>query len=125
MLEHLHYVMVVVADMKRSVAFYRDVLGMKLKFESPEWTEFDTGKTTLALHGGGKPGAPAAGHGPPAAGTASLGLGTLDLEAEVTRLKGLGVRFVMEPQERPGEGIKLAVCLDPDGLGISLSQRLG
>ncbi|MCC6995223.1 MAG: VOC family protein [Deltaproteobacteria bacterium] len=123
MLEHLHYVMVVVSDMKRSVAFYRDVLGMKLRFESPDWTEFDTGKTTLALHGGGKPG-PAA-HGPPPAGTASLGLGTLDLEAEVARLKGLGVRFVMEPQERPGEGIKLAVCVDPDGLGISLSQRLG
>jgi len=32
------------------VKFYRDVLGLKLKFESPGWSEFVTGETTLALH---------------------------------------------------------------------------
>jgi catechol 2,3-dioxygenase-like lactoylglutathione lyase family enzyme len=44
------YVMVRVSDMRRSVAFYRDTLGLPLKFESPEWSEFATGATTLALH---------------------------------------------------------------------------
>jgi catechol 2,3-dioxygenase-like lactoylglutathione lyase family enzyme len=39
-----------VADMNRAVKFYRDVLGLSLKFESPGWSEFITGETTLALH---------------------------------------------------------------------------
>jgi hypothetical protein len=29
--------------MTRSVAFYRDILGLSLKFESPGWSEFQTG----------------------------------------------------------------------------------
>jgi catechol 2,3-dioxygenase-like lactoylglutathione lyase family enzyme len=36
--------------MKRSVAFYRDVLGLPLKFESPGWTEFATDGATSPLH---------------------------------------------------------------------------
>jgi catechol 2,3-dioxygenase-like lactoylglutathione lyase family enzyme len=47
--------MIVVSNMDRSVEFYRDKLGIPLKFQSPEWTEFATGATTLALHGGGIP----------------------------------------------------------------------
>jgi len=46
----LRYVIKFVADMNKSVKFYRDVLGLKLKFESPGWSEFVTGETTLALH---------------------------------------------------------------------------
>ena len=44
------YVIVFVSDMARSVAFYRDVLGLPLEFESPKWTEFETPGTTVALH---------------------------------------------------------------------------
>jgi hypothetical protein len=39
-----------VGDMGKAVAFHRDVLGLGLRFESPFWSEFDTGPTTLALH---------------------------------------------------------------------------
>jgi len=46
----LSYVIKFVADMNRAVKFYRDVLGLDLKFESPGWSEFATGETTLALH---------------------------------------------------------------------------
>src|SRR3970040_828420 len=48
------YAIVFVSDMKRSVAFYRDVIGLPLKFESPGWTEFETEGATLALHAGEK-----------------------------------------------------------------------
>ena len=44
------YVIKFVADMNRAVKFYRDTLGLQLKFESPGWSEFVTGETTLALH---------------------------------------------------------------------------
>ena len=46
----LSYAIEFVGDMKRAVKFYRDVLGLPLKFESPDWSEFSTGETTLALH---------------------------------------------------------------------------
>lgn len=35
--------------MKKSIEFYRDTLGMKLKQESPEWVEF-LGSPVIALH---------------------------------------------------------------------------
>jgi catechol 2,3-dioxygenase-like lactoylglutathione lyase family enzyme len=45
------YVIVFVRDMRRSIAFYKDTLGLPAKMESAHWTEFDLGATTLALHG--------------------------------------------------------------------------
>ena len=46
----LAYVIEYVADMDRAVSFYRDRLGLALRFQTPEWAEFETGTTTLALH---------------------------------------------------------------------------
>jgi len=46
----VNYAIVFVSDMKQAVSFYRDVLGLPLKFESPGWTEFPTQGATLALH---------------------------------------------------------------------------
>ena len=39
-------------------------------------------------------------------------------------LSARGVRFVMPPKTQEGEGLKLAVCMDPDGLAISLAESL-
>ena len=44
------YVIKFVTDMNKAVKFYRDTLGLQLRFESPGWSEFSTGETTLALH---------------------------------------------------------------------------
>ncbi len=44
------YVMLFVRDMNRSVAFYRDQLGLPPRMVTPHWTEFDLPGTTLALH---------------------------------------------------------------------------
>ena len=46
----VNYAIVFVSDMDRSVAFYRDVIGLQPKFETPEWTEFATDGAALALH---------------------------------------------------------------------------
>src|SRR5258708_17242301 len=54
-LQKLDYVIVYVSDMQRSTNFYRDVLGLSLKFSSPGWTKFNTGETTIALHRTGGP----------------------------------------------------------------------
>jgi lactoylglutathione lyase len=125
MFAKVDYVMVHVSDMHRSVAFYRDTLGLRLKFESPGWSEFETGATTLALHGGAPAagGEAAAGSGP-AAGTCSLGFSVADLNSTYAELCGRGAHFVTPPTDQPAEGIRLAVCVDPDGLAISFAEPM-
>src|SRR5262245_54490499 len=115
--------MVMVSDMDRSVRFYRDTLGLKLRFQSPEWSEFDAGSTTLALHGGGVP-APPQGR-EQIAGRATIGFGVENVDKTFEELKGKGARVAMPPTEREGEGIRLTVFLDPDGLPISFAQTIG
>jgi lactoylglutathione lyase len=46
----VNYCIILVSSMPRSVAFYRDVVGMPLRFESPDWIEFNTDGATWALH---------------------------------------------------------------------------
>ncbi len=46
----LSHAIIFVSDMARSVAFYRDNLGLPVRFESAKWTEFETPGSTLALH---------------------------------------------------------------------------
>ena len=72
----LRYVIKFVADMNKAVKFYRDVLGLQLKFESSGWSEFVTGETTLALH-------PASDKNP--AGKVELGFTVADVEALLPR----------------------------------------
>jgi lactoylglutathione lyase len=88
MFSKVDYVMVNVAEMSRSVAFYRDTLGLRLKFESPGWSEFETGATTLALHAA----TPAAGSDAPTqtgpmAGTCSIGISVSDLKSTYAELQ--------------------------------------
>lgn len=125
MFNQLDYTMVIVSDMKRSVEFYRDKLGIPLKFESPEWTEFATGATTLALHGGGVAREyQDTGDQSKIAGTCSIGFNVDDVDKAYEELKSKGITFVMPPMQREGEGIKLAVAIDPDGLPVSFAQLM-
>ncbi len=122
MFSKVDYVMVNVSDMSRSVAWYRDILGIALKLESPGWSEFQTGDTTLALHH-----APAATGAPnmgPTAGTCSIGFSVESLDTTYAELQSRGARFVMPPTTQESEGIRLAVCLDPDGLAVSFAEPL-
>jgi predicted enzyme related to lactoylglutathione lyase len=93
-----------------------------MKFGTPEWTEFQTGTTTLALHGGGQPKEPLKDPGAQYAGTCSIGFNVDNLDLVYEQLQAKGVQFVVPPTAREGEGIKLAVAVDPDGLAISFGQ---
>lgn len=122
MFTHVSYLMVNVSDMARSIAFYRDTLGLPLKFESPGWTEFMTGTTTVALHLAPCPDGKTAPSTGPTAGTCTMGFSVEDLDATWKGLQARGARFVMPPMLREEEGIRLAVCIDPDGLAISFAE---
>ncbi len=41
-----------VNDMERAVAFYRDVIGLNVRAQSPNWSELTLGDSTVALHQG-------------------------------------------------------------------------
>ncbi len=114
------YIIVFVSDMQRSTAFYRDVLGLPLKFASPGWTEFNTGAVTIALHATSGDGSPQKVSLPPA-GNAHIGFMVADLQAAYDALKARGAFFSLPPTKQ-NSGVILAVLHDPDGLGITLQQ---
>ncbi|MBO0887894.1 VOC family protein [Candidatus Bathyarchaeota archaeon] len=124
MFKQADYVIIGVSDMARSVNFYHNILGLPLKFETKEWSEFDTGKTIIALHPAAKGAKPVTGSESILPGSCSIGFVTSDIESSFRQLQSKGVSFVQPPVSREGEGIKLAVFLDPDGLALSISQAL-
>jgi lactoylglutathione lyase len=115
------YIVVYVSNMQRSTTFYRDTLGLPLRFTTPGWTEFDTGSVTVALHTTGIDKLPTMPARPPA-GQAHLGFVVDDLQAAYEELIAKDVHFSLPPQKQP-TGRTLAVLHDPDGLGITLQQR--
>lgn len=117
----IDYVMVMVSEMARSVHLYRDKLGIPIRFESPKWTEFETGSTVLALHGGGKVGGPK-GSINPIGGTSSIGFYVEELIKHSVSWKRKVLCSLCPPTLRKKEGIRLSVCLDPDGLEISIAH---
>ena len=50
MFNRIGAVILLSSDMKRSIKFYKDVLGMELKQRSKDWVEFSRQGTVLALH---------------------------------------------------------------------------
>jgi lactoylglutathione lyase len=116
----VNYVIVFVSDMKRSVSFYREVIGLPLKFESPGWTEFATDGATLALHLSETASAEPDDPRRVPAGRCRPGLSVPDLDRFHRRMVERKVPCVQEPSET--FGVRLAQYLDPDGLGISVAE---
>lgn len=114
------YAIVFVSDMKRSVAFYRDVVGLSLKFDSPEWSEFATEGATLALHRAESAAVSRDGDEHPP-GTCRPGLSVRDLDAFHARMIEHNVICIQQPKDLFGS--KIAEYLDPDGLEISVSEE--
>jgi lactoylglutathione lyase len=104
------YVIKYVADMDRAVAFYRDTLGLVLKFQTPEWSEFATGATMLALH-------PATPDYP--AGMTMVGFRDDDFQAFCDEKAAAGVIFTKPPREE--HGVHLTEFLDSEGAAVSFS----
>ncbi len=50
MFNRIGAVILLVSDMKKSMEFYKDVLGMELKQQTEDWVEFSKQGTVLALH---------------------------------------------------------------------------
>jgi predicted enzyme related to lactoylglutathione lyase len=109
----LNYAIEFVADMDRAVKFYRDVLGLPLKFQSPGWSEFATGETSLGLH-------PASEKNP--AGSVELGFNVANLEKFHHEMTAKGVLFSMPPTKQDFGGV-LAQFVDSEGGHCSVGEQ--
>ena len=106
----LVYVIKYVGNMEKAVRFHREHLGLTLRFESPHWSEFETGSTTLALHLA-SPEHPA--------GQCELGFRVPDIDAFYADKADRGIEFISPPTVLHGQ--KLAKFRDSDGAQCSLS----
>jgi catechol 2,3-dioxygenase-like lactoylglutathione lyase family enzyme len=109
-----------VADMARALAFYRDVLGMRVVDSNPWWTSLDFFGARIGLHGTGGaavPAVPRDEHGPLCG--AVLTLRSTDLEADVAYLQANGVAVLGRSGHAWG---RLALIRDPDGNLLKLMQ---
>ena len=107
----LVYAIRFVANMEEAIRFHEQQLGLKLRFRTPEWTEFDTGTTTLALHAASKANP---------AGSTQVGFRIADVDAFCHEAIRHGCMVVVQPQEM--HGMRVARLLDPDGAEFSVSS---
>jgi lactoylglutathione lyase len=107
--------------MQRAVSFYRDVLELPLKFESPGWSEFATEGATRALHRSERSAAEKDNPLQVPAGRCRPGLSVPNLDEFHKRMVESSVPCVQEPKET--FGARIAQYLDPDGLAISVSEE--
>jgi catechol 2,3-dioxygenase-like lactoylglutathione lyase family enzyme len=117
----VNYAIVFVSDMKRSVSFYRDVIGLPLGFESPGWTEFATEGATLALHASEGPKTERDNPQQVPPGRCHPGLRVPNLDEFHQRMVERGVPCIQEPKET--FGARIAQYVDPDGLALSVGEE--
>lgn len=105
-----------VSDLKKSVAFYQDILGLKMLKDSSNieqgWAEFQIDDTTFDLMAFDKE---------KAGKSSGIAFAVDDVKAAVEELRGKGVKIVQEFYDTPvctGAGFA-----DPDGNQIYLHKR--
>jgi lactoylglutathione lyase len=117
----LTHVRLLVRDFGVSFRFFRDTVGLSPTFgeEAGPYADFETGPATLAIFDasamdealGIEPGS-----GGPGGGDAMvLPMQVDDVDATVGEFESRGVRFVTQPTDQRGWGIRVAHFRDPDG----------
>ena len=101
-----------VHDFERSVAFFRDVVGLELQFSdaSFNFAAFDGGTVRFAVASGHPEEAHEAGRDR----LSGIGFVVEDVDAAYREMKARGARFTMEPSKQPWGGY-MAMFADPEG----------
>ena len=114
----IHQISIRTKDTARAVAFYRDVLRLKLLFEAPpQLAFFDCGGVRLML----SPAEPEFDHQ-----GSVIYLGVEDIKAEHARLSAAGVTFRTEPHmvaKLPDREVWLTDFLDSEGNVLALMSE--
>ena len=114
MIGKLTTIVLIVKDMDRSLAFYRDVVGLSVEMHSPYWSSLSAGNISLGLHPEGQ-------HVKVAPGTGcTFGFEVADIQNTVAELKTKGAKVLKEPKHENFGW--LAEIADPDGYIVQLAQ---
>ena len=120
----LAYSILFVSDLERSIAFYRDTIGLPFKFSNESYAEFATDGAKFALYG--RPQLPEllgreapAGRVPWPQGEVAFFVDDPDREHD--RLRRAGVEVLAPPTDRPWGERTLHVA-DPDGNVVELTR---
>ncbi|MQA86772.1 MAG: VOC family protein [Streptosporangiales bacterium] len=121
-MDRVGYVILYVTDLRASIAFYRDVVGLPFKFEDAGYAEFAMHGTRFALYERRRAewlvdSEVALG---PAAEVAFV---VDDVDAHAERLTELGARILSGPADRPWGHRTLHVA-DPDGFVVEFAQEI-
>lgn len=101
-----------VSNLKNSVEFYRDILGLKLNSEPSEsWAEFETGNMAFAIGV----------YGPVAVGGCQVAFAVDDIKKALELLKSKKIKIVQDLYE--AKACSMAIATDPDGNQFMLHQR--
>ena len=107
-----------VSDVKRSIAWYQDVLGFRVQYHLEEmgWCEMETHipKVNVGL---------SQVENPEVKGGPTLTWGVIDIDAARAELESKSVKFDGETTEIP-DMVKLATFFDPDGNHLMMYQSL-
>lgn len=108
-------IMLMAADMKRAVRFYRDVIGLEEVFVSDFWTELRHGDAIIALHGGHDG----------SRNPTGLSFQFEDVIAKAESIRQAGAVLLQSPQQREGEPILLGIYRDAEGNEVFVTQYIG
>jgi uncharacterized protein len=120
-----------VADVARSVEFYRDGLGFEVEalYDDPPYATLVLAGTRLSLAEQGhaaedRPGVELRAPADPSHADVMLVVEVGDARADHRRLAGAGIRVLAEPYEPPWGGCRF-FCIDPDGYLVEIEQSAG
>ena len=107
--------MLMAADMKRAVRFYRDVIGLEEVFVSDFWTELRHSDAIIALHGGHDG----------SRNPTGLSFQFEDVLAKAEDVRAAGATILQAPEQRGGEPILLGIYRDAEGNEVFITQYVG
>ena len=102
-----------VNDMDRAVAFYRDVFGLDVQAQSPNWSELTLGDSTVALHQGSNDSFRMTG----------LSFEVDDIDEACREIEAVGGSIVHAPRDGGIPGLRLAEVTDIDGNRVQLGSH--
>jgi lactoylglutathione lyase len=123
MIARVDSVILYVAHLDRSIAFYRQLIGLQLKVQDHGYAEFVTQGTKFGLFERAKLpeliGRDARAGGP----GGEIAFLVSDVDGEAARLRAAGAKILTGPTDRPW-GHRTLHLPDPDGFVVELAQEI-
>lgn len=101
------------ADWQRCLAFYQNLFGGVISFQSEVWSEIVIAGATIGVHGGGEGKRTWTG----------LSFQLDDLREGIARLAECGGSLASVPNDSEDDPLHLAMCIDPEGNEFMMTQK--